>query len=138
MKRKSLIGIGAAGAALAAFFLHPHKGPARRQAVRRGGEKLVLGGSRAVTLVGSSRRHGGGGAAELRSRLEDALYDQLGGEALSLRVVADRDTVTVRGEVGSLDQITRVSQAIERLRGDLEVDNLVRLRTPPIPGTAPG
>jgi hypothetical protein len=36
--------------------------------------------------------------------------------------------VTVRGEVGSLDQISRASRVIDAFRGDTEIVNLVRLR----------
>ncbi len=142
MKRKGILGIGAgigaAAAAVAAFFFQPGRGRARRQAVRRSGEAVARRSANVAALVGSSRRGSGGGVVELRSRIEDALIEALGGEGLALRVVVDDDTVTVRGEVATLHQISRASQAIERVRGDAEVVNLVRLRTPAVTRTAPG
>ena len=130
MKRRSLIGIGAASAALAAFFLHPRKGRARREAVRRGGERLMQRGAEAANLVGVSR-HGARRATELRLQVEDALIDALGGEALALRVAVDKAGITVRGEVASLEHISRASRVIDRFRGEAEVVNLVRLRPTP-------
>ncbi len=142
MKRKGILGIGAgigaAAAAVAAFFFQPGRGQARRQAVRRSGEAVARRSANVAALVGSPRRGSAGGGAELRSRIEDALIEALGGEGLALRVVVDDDTLAVRGEVATLDQISRASQAIERVRGDNEVVNLVRLRAPAVPRTALG
>jgi osmotically-inducible protein OsmY len=45
-------------------------------------------------------------------------------------IAGDDGTLTVRGEVGSLEQIRRASEVIERVRGGAEVVNLIRLRTP--------
>ncbi|HYA00527.1 MAG TPA: BON domain-containing protein [Candidatus Binatia bacterium] len=127
MRRKSLLGVSAALAAVAAFFFQPRKGAERREAVRRGGERLVHRGTGITSLVGS-RRRGDGGTAALRHHIEDGLIDALGADALAIRVTAAADTVTVRGEVASLEQISQVSAVIERLRGDADVVNLVRLR----------
>ena len=92
----------------------------------------------AANLVGVSRR-GGRRAAELRLQIEDALIDAIGGEALALRVIVDRGTITVRGEVASLDHISRASRVIDGFRGEAEVVNLVRLRPEPAPtGKAAG
>jgi osmotically-inducible protein OsmY len=60
------------------------------------------------------------------------------GEALSpdraaLSVLAGGGVVTIRGEVRSLDQISRASRVIDGFGGDTEIVNLVRLR-----GTAIG
>ena len=124
--------MGAVAAAVAAFFLQPRKGAERREAVRRGGERLVREGSNVTSLVGTRRRRRGGAAiAELRVAIADALLDDLGADGFGLRVIVDDDgTLTVRGEVGSLDLIRRASEVIERVRGGAEVVNLVRLRTP--------
>jgi len=130
-KRISLVSAGAAVAAAAAFFLHPRKGAERREAVRRGGERLVREGSNVTSLVGTRRRRARGEIGELRARIADALLDELGRDGFALRVIAGDDgTLTVRGEVGSLEQISRASEVIERVRGSAEVVNLVRLRTP--------
>jgi hypothetical protein len=130
-KRLPLVGLGAVAAGVAAFFLHPHKGRQRREAVRRGGENLVRQGASVTSLVGSRRRRGGGDTAEARQRIEDALLEALGADGFSLRVLAgDDDTITVRGEVESLDLIRRASEVIERARGGADVDNLIRLRAP--------
>ena len=130
-KRISLVGVGAAAAAAAAFFLHPRKGAERREKVRRGGERLVREGSNVTSLVGKGRRRGGAGAAVLRADIADALLDELGADGFGLRVIAGDDgTLTVRGEVGSLELIRRASEVIERVRGGAEVVNLIRLRTP--------
>ena len=128
MRRRGILGIGATVAAFAAFFLHPHKGAGRRMAVRRGGGRLVRQGAGIAGRVGGPRRQESR-MAELRARIEDALRDALGPEGFSLRVVAGDDgTITVRGEVSSLELITAASRVIEGLRGDAEVANLVRLQ----------
>jgi len=130
-KRARIVGLGAIAAAGAAFFLHPRKGADRREAVRRGGERLVREGSNVTSLVGTRRRRGRAGAAELRAEIAEALLDELGADGFGLRVIAGDDgTLTVRGEVGSLEQIRRASEVIERVRGGAEVVNLIRLRTP--------
>lgn len=128
MRRRGILGIGATVAAAAAFFLHPHKGAGRRLAVKRGGGQLVRQGAGIAGRVGGPRRQESR-IAELRSRIEDALLEALGPDGFSLRVVAGDDgTITVRGEVRSLEQITAASRVIEGLRGDADVANLVRLR----------
>jgi osmotically-inducible protein OsmY len=139
-KRLRILGLGAIAAAAAAFFLQPKKGAERREAVRRGGERLVRQGASVTSLIGTGRRHQDRGAAiELRLRIEDALAEALGHDGFALRVTAGDDgTVTVRGEVGSLDQIRRASAAIERQSGGAEVVNLIRLRTPAAGGPVPG
>ena len=130
-KRVRIVGVGAVAAAVAAFFLQPRKGAERREAVRRGGERLVREGSNVTSLVGPRRRRGGAAIAELRVAIADALLDDLGADGFGLRVIVDDDgTLTVRGEVGSLEQIRRASEVIERVRGGAEVVNLIRLRTP--------
>jgi hypothetical protein len=130
-KRLRLVGLGAALAAVAAFFLHPHKGRGRREAVRRGGERLVRQSSSVTSRIGNRRHHDPGVAAEARARIEDALLEALGADGFSLRVIADDDdSIAVRGEVASLDLIRRASEVIERARGDADVVNLIRLRTP--------
>ena len=59
------------------------------------------------------------------------LLEELGADGFSLRVIAvDDDTLTVRGEVESLDLIRRASEVIERARGGADVVNLIRLRAP--------
>ena len=128
MKRRRIVGLGAAAAAIAAFFLHPTRGAGRRRAVRRGGEKLVRRGGGVTTLVGTPHRRERRAAAELRVQVEDALAAALGVSGSSLGVTADQRTVTVRGEVASLDEISRVSEVLEPFDGRAEVVNLVRLR----------
>ncbi|MGO8686567.1 MAG: BON domain-containing protein [Candidatus Dormibacteria bacterium] len=130
-KRMRLVGLGALLAAGAAFFLHPHKGRERREAVRRGGERLVRQGSSVTSLMGNRRHHDTGVAAEARARVEDALLEALGADGFALRVTADDDdSIAVRGEVASLDLIRRASEVIERARGEVDVVNLIRLRAP--------
>jgi osmotically-inducible protein OsmY len=69
--------------------------------------------------------------ADVRERIQDALLEELGTDGFSLRVIAgDDDTLTVRGEVGSLDLIRRASEVIERARGGADVVNLIRLQAP--------
>ena len=60
--------------------------------------------------------------------LQDALVEGLSTDRAALTVRAGRGVVTVRGEVGSLDQISRASRVIDAFRGDTEIVNLVRLR----------
>jgi hypothetical protein len=122
MKRRSVIGLGALAAGLAAFFLHPHKGRARREAVRQGGERLARRGAGAATLMGRPWRRAPATSPELRQRLEDALIEALGGEGLALQVAADAGTLT-------LDQISLASRVIDGFAGEAEVVNLVRLRS---------
>jgi osmotically-inducible protein OsmY len=69
--------------------------------------------------------------ADVRQRIETALLEELGADGFSLRVIAgDDDALTVRGEVDSLDLISRASDTIERARGRADVVNLIRLRAP--------
>jgi osmotically-inducible protein OsmY len=141
MRRRGILGIGAGlGAAVAAFFLHPRKGSERREAVVRRGGALVRRSAAVATRAGTPRhRAHRGDVAELRSRIEGALIDALGGEGLSLRVSVDEaGVVSVRGEVATLDQIGRASQAIEAARGGADVVNLVRLRSAAVPRSVAG
>ena len=131
MKRLHIVGLSAVAAAIAAFFLQPRKGADRREAVRRGGERLARQGASATSLIGTRRHRPAGGLAEARQRIEDALLEELGADGFSLRVMAgDDDAIAVRGEVGSLDLIRRASEVINRSRGSADVVNLIRLRTP--------
>ena len=130
MKRLHIVGMGAIAAAIAAFFFHPHKGADRRESVRRGGERLARRGASATSLIGTRRRRPAGGLADVGQRIEAALLEELGADGFSLRViVGDDDALTVRGEVDSLDLISRASDIIERARGGADVVNLIRLRT---------
>jgi osmotically-inducible protein OsmY len=138
-KRMRLVGLGALLAAIAAFFLHPHKGRERRQAVRRGGEKLLRQGAGVTSLTGSRRRRALSGTVEARERIEGALLEALGADGFALRVIPGEDqSVIVRGEVASLDLIRRASEVVERARGDADVVNLIRLRTPAAGGAVAG
>jgi osmotically-inducible protein OsmY len=67
--------------------------------------------------------------ADARQRIEDALLEELGADGFSLRVIVDDDSIAVRGEVASLDLISRASETIETARGGADVVNLIRLRT---------
>jgi osmotically-inducible protein OsmY len=129
VKRLHIVGMSAIAAAVAAFFFHPRKGAGRRQAVRRGGEKLARHGASATSLVGTRRRHAGRQMTDVGERIQDALLEELGADGFSLRVTAgDDETLTVRGEVGSLELIRRASEVIERARGSADVVNLIRLQ----------
>ena len=130
MKRVRIVGLGAAAAAAAAFFLHPRKGAGRRNAVRRGSERLMRRGAAETTLMGTTGRRGRQAATELRLQVEDALVEALGVAGAYLHVSAGKGSVTVRGEVTSLDQISRVSDVLDRFQGRADVVNLVRLREP--------
>jgi osmotically-inducible protein OsmY len=134
MRRRSIVGvsagIGALGATFAYFF-HPRKGAVRREAAVRSGRRLVGGESEVATVGHPLRGRSGRRAGALRARLEEALIEALGAEGMALWVLVDGSTVAVRGEVSSLDQITRVSQVIAEVGGGAEVENLVRLRSTP-------
>jgi osmotically-inducible protein OsmY len=133
MKKRTggILGLGAVAAGVAAFFLHPRKGRERREAVRRGGERLAQRGAGVTALMGTRRRQEGGAAADLRARITAALREELGPDGLALQVTTgEGGSVTVRGEVGSLEQISRASEVIESLSGGAEIDNLIRLRAP--------
>jgi osmotically-inducible protein OsmY len=81
--------------------------------------------------MGTRRRQEGGAAADLRARITAALREELGPDGLALQVTTgEGGSVTVRGEVGSLEQISRASEVIESLSGGAEIDNLIRLRAP--------
>jgi osmotically-inducible protein OsmY len=129
MKRLHIVGLSAIAAGIAAFFLQPRKGADRREAVRRGGGRLARHGASATSLIGTRRRRGAGGLADARQRIEDALLEELGADGFSLRVIVDDDSIAVRGEVASLDLISRASETIETARGGADVVNLIRLRT---------
>jgi osmotically-inducible protein OsmY len=141
-KRRRILGLGGLGAvaaAVAAFFLHPHKGVERRKAVRRGGERLVRESANVTARIGTRRRRDRRRPDELRARIAGALREELGPDGLALRVVdGDDGTITVRGEVGTLEEIRHASEVIERARGDAEVVNLIRLRAPAPGGAVTG
>ncbi len=138
MKRQRILGLGAAigafAAGVATFFLQPGRGAMRRAAVRRGGETLARRSANVSTLLGSGQRRGGGELEVVRGRIEDGLSAALGAEGLALRVSADDGSVTVRGEVSSLEQVGEASRIIERLQDGVDVANLVRLRRAPSRG----
>jgi hypothetical protein len=130
MKRLHIVGVSAIAAGVAAFFFQPRKGVERRDAVRRGGKRLARHGANATSLIGTRRHRADGGLADVRDRIQDALLEELGADGFPLRVIAsDDDTLTVRGEVGSLELIRRASEVIERARGGADVVNLIRLQT---------
>jgi osmotically-inducible protein OsmY len=125
-------GLGAFVAGVAAFFLQPGRGAVRRAAVRRGGETLARRSANVSTLVGSARRRSAGRLDAVRGGIEEGLIAALGAEGLALRVRVDEGTVTVRGEVSSLDLISEASRVIDSLEDGVEVINLVRLRQAPL------
>lgn len=129
MKRLHIVGLSAIAVGVAAFFFQPHKGADRREAVRRGGERMARRGANVTSLVGSRRNQPGRRLADVGERIQDALLEELGADGFSLRVIAGDDgTLTVRGEVGSLELIRRASEVIERSRGGADVVNLIRLQ----------
>jgi hypothetical protein len=132
MKRHRILGLGAGigafAAGIAAFLLQPGRGAVRRAAIRRGGETIARRSANVSTLIGSARRRGDGDLEAVRGRIEDGLIAALGSEGLALRVSVDDGTVTVRGEVSSLERIGEASRVIERLQEGVDVANLVRLR----------
>ena len=78
-------------------------------------------------------------ATELPKTQVAAVLEALGADGSALQVIiGDGRTITVRGEVGSLDQIRRASEVIEGVRGGAEVVNLIRLRVPSTGGVVPG
>jgi osmotically-inducible protein OsmY len=84
--------------------------------------------SEMVLQVVSAPRRRRSGVLELRARLQDALNEGLFPDGAPLTVVASGGVITVRGEVGSLDQISRVTRAIDGCRGNADIVNLVRVR----------
>ena len=78
-------------------------------------------------VVGAPRRRRGG-VIELCARLQDALNRDLIRDGASLTVIANGGMITVRGEVGSLDQISRATRIIDGCRGNTDIVNLVRVR----------
>jgi osmotically-inducible protein OsmY len=80
-----------------------------------------------LLVVGGPRRRRSG-VLELRARLQDALNEDLFHDGASLTVIANGGMITVRGEVGSLDQISRATRVIDRCRGGTDIVNLVRVR----------
>ncbi len=65
---------------------------------------------------------------ELGARLREALIESLSADGVPLSVIVNDGVVSVRGEVDSLDEISRASRLIDRFRGGIEIDNLVRVR----------
>ena len=109
------------------------------EAVRRGGERLVRESANVTARIGTRRRRDRRRPDELRARIAGALREELGPDGLALRVVdGDDGTITVRGEVGTLEEIRHASEVIERARGDAEVVNLIRLRAPAPGGAVTG
>ncbi|MGD1032954.1 MAG: BON domain-containing protein [Candidatus Dormibacteria bacterium] len=81
-----------------------------------------------VMLVGRAPRRRRGAIRDLGARLQDALSEALSPDSAALSVLANGGVVTIRGEVRSLDQISRASRVIDEFVGDTEIVNLVRLR----------
>ena len=80
-----------------------------------------------MLAVGAPRRRRGA-VLGLGARLQDALVECLSTDRAALTVRAGRGVVTVRGEVGSLELISRASREIDAFHGDTEIVYLVRLR----------
>ncbi len=81
-----------------------------------------------VLLVVGALTRRRSGVLELRARLQDALNEDLFHDGTSLTVIANGGMITVRGEVGSLDQISRATRVIDGCRGGADIVNLVRVR----------
>ena len=82
---------------------------------------------RSTDLVGSAARHGRGVDAALLRRIEEALEAALGAESALLTVFAEDGGVVVRGEVATLDRISRASEALAPFEEEVEITNLIRL-----------
>ena len=81
-----------------------------------------------VLLVAGASRGRRSEVSELGARLREALVETFAADGVSLSVIVNDGAVSVRGEVDSLDEISRASRVIDRFRGEIEIDNLVRVR----------
>jgi hypothetical protein len=79
-------------------------------------------------LVGRLPRRRRSRVMELCTRLQEALVEEFSPNHASLTVIASGGVLRVRGEVGSLDQISRATRVIARFCGKTEIVNLVRVR----------
>src|SRR5487761_1371830 len=130
MKRVAQISaaIGAAVTGLgAAIFLHPRSGARRRQvaagvARRQSANVATLVGS----SVGRSPTRRGRRDDQLAEDVKSELVQRFGAAAETLHVSAHRGTVTLRGEVGRLEDIDAYEEAA-RAADVSEVNNLLRL-----------
>ncbi len=80
-------------------------------------------------VVRASRRRSSA-VIDLLVPLQGALMEAVSVDGTTLTVAVSGGVVTVRGEVGSLDQISRASRVIESFQGDTEIVNLVRVGVP--------
>jgi len=129
MKRTHFLGLSTAAAATAATaaFLLRSRGIRKQMAdsdPRDSGERRDR---RSTDLVGSAARHGRGVDAALLRRIEEALEAALGAESALLTVFAEDGGVVVRGEVATLDRISRASEALAPFEEEVEITNLIRL-----------
>jgi osmotically-inducible protein OsmY len=88
-----------------------------------------------VMLGGAGPRRRRSAAREVGARLRAALSQALGRDSATLSILAADRVVTIRGEVRSLDQISRASRVIDGFGGDLEAINLIRLRGTAVRGS---
>ncbi len=135
MKRTHFLGLStaaaAATAATAAVVLRA-RGIRKQKA---DADLLGAGGRRhrrSTDLMGSAARHGRGVDAALLRRIEEALGAALGAESALLTVFAEDGGVVVRGEVATLDRISRASEALAPFDEEVEITNLIRLAVPSV------
>jgi hypothetical protein len=131
MKRNRILGLStaaaAAAAATAAFLLRSH-GIRKQEVVSEPRGTLDHRGPRAADLVGSASKHRRGVDPALLRRIEEALATALGAESPPLTVYAEDGGVIVRGEVATLDRISRASEVLAAFQDEIEVTNLIRLQ----------
>ncbi len=124
------IGAGLAGLG-AAVFLHPRSG-ARNRRVAAGVARRQS--ASVATMVGASVAgapgRGGRKETQLAESVRAALRARHAAAADDLQVAAHKSTVTLRGEVGHLDDIDAFEATARSVAGVSDVNNLLRLGAP--------
>jgi BON domain len=147
---------GAIGGAVAAYFVDPQRGRARRHmAIDRGGAAIRRGGKRldrGVHLrIAFARGHAHRLVHELRRapvlevddatlahKVESVLLRAARAQKGRISVNAERGAVFLRGEVESPDLIEELERAARRIGGVRSVENLLHQPGTPAPHSSGG
>lgn len=119
--------VGATAAAIgAAVFLHPRRGARNRRAAASVARRQSANVATMLGASGGRRPRRSKGSDDLAGRVREALTEERP-EASSFQLTVHKGTVTLRGEVDSLDDIDAFEARARAVDGVSDVNNLLRL-----------
>ncbi len=153
MSKRWWIGAGvlAAGSAVAAYFLDPESGRARRIRIvertrhlaRTTGKRVARESRYAFHTLRARTLHlvspetpGAANGSTLLDRVESELFRDRSIPHGRLTFEVEETTVILRGELDSADEMSRVEAAVRRVPGVSEVKSLLHLPGTPAPNKA--